>query len=59
MKACKNCRAINDGSKCWNCGSTNFANSFKGKVVILDAEHSQIAKKMSILKPGEYAVKVL
>ena len=47
-KACKNCKAIFEGTKCPKCGSTEFAETFKGRVTILDPEQSEIAKNVKI-----------
>lgn len=56
-KACKHCRRIFEGSKCPNCGSENISDSFKGRVVILDSEESEIAKNLKIKDKGVYAIK--
>lgn len=60
MKACKNCKALNEkkAAQCWNCKLTNFATSHKGRITIIDAANSEIAQKMSITVDGEYAIKV-
>lgn len=57
QKACKICKAIYEGDKCPECGNQEYTEEFKGKVMILDAENSEIAKKMNIAKKGLYAVK--
>lgn len=59
MKACKTCKALTEASKCPACNSTNFSPSFKGKIVITDPEKSEIAKKLSLTKKGDYAIKVV
>lgn len=56
-KACKNCKKIYEGDKCPECGSTEHTESFKGQVIILNSEESQIAKKMNLKGKGTYAVK--
>ncbi len=58
QKACKQCKFIFEGNKCPECGSEEFKNTFKGKVVIMDAEKSEIAKNMKISKRGEFAIKI-
>ena len=58
QKACKNCKAIFAGAKCPKCGSEEGRDTFKGKVVILNPEQSEIAKKLNIKEKGEYAVRV-
>ncbi|MEK6889363.1 MAG: transcription elongation factor subunit Spt4 [Nanoarchaeota archaeon] len=58
MKACKKCKAIvGSGNKCLQCGSNELAETFKGKLVILDEEKSEIAKNVKISKKGEFAIK--
>lgn len=57
-KACKNCRFVSNGTVCPNCKSSNLSDDWTGLVIILDAERSEIAKKMSLKVPGRYAVRV-
>ena len=57
LKACKNCNLLYEGDKCLNCGSDEFTETWKGKVVITNPEASEIAKKMKITKKGTYAIK--
>ncbi len=57
-KACKNCRFISNGSVCPNCKSSNLSDDWTGLVIVLDAERSEIAKKMRVKSPGRYAVRV-
>ena len=55
QKACKECRTVYEGSKCPACGSTDSTDSFKGKVVVIDPEKSEIAQKLGIKKNGTFA----
>lgn len=58
-KACRECRkVISEGNKCPNCGSTAFTTFWRGYVIILDLEKSEIAKKMGINSPGKYALRI-
>ena len=57
-KACKQCKTIYEGIKCPKCGSEESADSFKGKVIVVDPEQSEIAKNLSIKKKGSYAIKL-
>lgn len=57
-KACKSCKYLVDGNTCPICKGTQFAESWKGKLIILNAEKSEIAKKVGIKVKGEYAIKV-
>lgn len=57
-KACKNCRIIfGSGDKCPKCGDKDSSESWKGRVIILNPEESEIAKKMKIAEKGTYAIK--
>ncbi len=56
-KACKNCKRVYEGDKCPNCGSKEFVESWKGKIVILNPEQSEIAQKLKISEKGTYAIK--
>ena len=58
-KACRNCRMVIDkGNKCPNCGSTSFTTFWRGYVLVLDPERSEIAKKMQINSAGKYALRI-
>lgn len=57
MKACKICNRLYEGEKCPECGSAEASESFKGKVIILKPEESEIAQKMKLKKKGVYAIK--
>ncbi|HLF53655.1 MAG TPA: transcription elongation factor subunit Spt4 [Candidatus Nanoarchaeia archaeon] len=57
-KACKKCRFVFEGSKCPKCGSDEITDSFKGKVVILKPEESDIGKNLKLKEKGTYAIKV-
>jgi DNA-directed RNA polymerase subunit E" len=56
-KACKTCKILVDGSKCPLCQGGQFTDSWKGKIIILDSEKSEIAQKIGIKVKGEYAIK--
>lgn len=57
QKACKKCKTLFTGSKCPRCGSEVYSDSFKGKLVVFNAEESEIAKNSGIHEKGEYAIK--
>jgi DNA-directed RNA polymerase subunit E" len=57
-KACKNCKFISNGPVCPNCKSTNLSDDWSGLVVIMNAENSEVAKRMGINAPGRYALRV-
>lgn len=47
-----------DGNVCPGCKSTQKANTWKGRINILDPNASDISKKIDIKVKGEYAIKV-
>ena len=57
-KACKICKAIYEGDKCPKCDSKESTESFKGRVVVLNPEKSEIAQKLNIKDKGNFAIKV-
>ena len=57
-KACKNCNLIYQEQTCPSCGKKEVSDSFKGKVEIIDAEHSELARQLKINKNGFYAIKL-
>jgi len=57
-KVCKKCRFFVEGPECPLCRTSNFTETWKGRMIILDAEKSEIAKKVGLKSKGEYAVKV-
>ncbi|MBS3172719.1 DNA-directed RNA polymerase subunit E'' [Candidatus Woesearchaeota archaeon] len=57
-KACKKCKILVDGNVCPICKGNQFVDNWKGKIYIINAEHSEIAKKIGITIKGEYAIKV-
>jgi len=59
IKACKDCRTIfSSGTKCPNCGSERLTDSFKGKIIVIKPEESEIAKNLKINRKGKFAIKV-
>ena len=58
-KACKVCnRIFETGEKCPECGAKENTESFKGRIVVLDTEKSEIAQKLNIKEKGNFAIKV-
>jgi DNA-directed RNA polymerase subunit E" len=57
-KVCRTCRCFVQGEICPICKKASFSTTFQGEGVILDAKRSQIAQRMGIEVPGEYAIKV-
>jgi len=57
MRACRKCHILTDKTTCPYCGETTTEH-WQGYLVVIDAENSQIAKKMGLKMPGKYALKV-
>ncbi|PIU75830.1 DNA-directed RNA polymerase subunit E'' [Candidatus Pacearchaeota archaeon CG06_land_8_20_14_3_00_35_12] len=56
-KVCKKCKIFVEDEKCPICGDSNFTETWKGKVIILNPETSEIAKRLKLEKEGAYAIK--
>ncbi len=57
-KACKICRTIVEhGDKCPKCGSKEVTEGYKGRIVVLDPEKSEVALKLGIKEKGNFAIK--
>ncbi len=56
-KACKSCKIFVKGSQCPLCKSSDLTTSWKGRIIIMDSEKSEIAKKLNLKVKGEYAIK--
>jgi len=56
-KACRNCNKIFEGEKCPKCNSDNFTDSFKGRIVLLNPEKSEVAEKLNLKEKGNFALK--
>ena len=58
QKACKICNTIFEvGEKCPKCGSKEYTDSFKGRIVLLNPEKSEIAKNINLKEKGNFAIK--
>jgi len=57
LQVCRNCRRFTREKICPYCKSTNLSTSWKGLVIILDA-NSELAKALNISEPGRYALYV-
>ncbi len=58
-KACKNCRMIiTHGEKCPLCSGTDLTNKWSSYVVVLNAEKSDIAKKLGAKMNSTYALNI-
>ena len=57
-KACKMCKSLTDADECPQCKSKKFTTTWQGRIIILDEQKSDIAKKIGMTQKGEYAIKV-
>jgi len=57
QKACKICNRIYVGDKCPGCESRESTEGFHGRIVVLNPEKSEIAKKLNIKEKGSFAIK--
>ena len=57
QKACRICNTIHENEKCPKCDSKDSSESFKGRVVILNPEKSEIAQRLKLKDKGNFAVK--
>jgi len=57
-KLCKSCKLFVTGDVCPVCKGNQFVTTWKGRVSILDAERSRIAKNIGVTVKGEYAIKI-
>lgn len=58
QKACKNCRTVYEGSSCPICSSKESVESFKGKISVIDPEHSELASKIGLKEKGVFAIRL-
>ena len=60
MKACKDCALVlsSKADICPRCKMPHLSDEWHGLAVIIDPEHSIIAKELAINAPGKYALKV-
>lgn len=57
LKACKICKTIYEGEKCTSCDSREGTEGFKGRVVVINPEKSEIAQKLNLKSKGNFAIK--
>lgn len=57
-KACKACKTIfESGTKCPKCGSEEITEGYRGRVIMLNAEQSEIAKNLKLKEKGNFAIR--
>lgn len=57
-KVCRKCKIFVKGNECPICKETEFSESWQGRINVIDMNKSDIAKKINIKQPGEYAIKI-
>ena len=51
------CNTIYEEDKCPKCNSRESTDNFKGKIIVLDPEKSEIAPKLKLKDKGTFAIK--
>ncbi|MBS3117801.1 DNA-directed RNA polymerase subunit E'' [Candidatus Woesearchaeota archaeon] len=56
-KVCRKCKIFVKGEECSLCKGKEFSENWQGRITILDANSSEVAKKIGINAKGEYVIK--
>ncbi len=56
-KVCKKCLLFVQGPECPICKGNKFSTNWQGRIAVIDANKSKIAKEIDIEVKGEYALK--
>jgi len=56
-RACKICKTIHEEEKCPKCDSKEHTEGFKGRIVVINPEKSEIAQKLNLKEKGNFAIK--
>lgn len=57
-QVCRTCKIFVEKEICPICKKKSYATVWQGRIHFLDTKKSGIAKKISVEKEGEYAIKV-
>ncbi|MAG20389.1 DNA-directed RNA polymerase subunit E'' [archaeon] len=57
-KVCKKCKIVVAKDECPICKGRQFTDNWQGRLIVIDPEKSDIAKKIDIKVKGEYAIKI-
>lgn len=57
-KVCKKCKIFVKENECPLCKGIDFSTNWQGRIIIFDAEKSEIAKKIGAKSQGEYTIKI-
>ena len=55
-KVCKLCKVFVKGDKCPMCGGSEFTRTWKGVIIVLDPNGSEVAQILDIKAPGKYCL---
>lgn len=58
QKVCKRCKIMVDDQTCPICQGNSLVDSWKGKIIVLNPEKSEITPKIGIKQKGTYALKI-
>ena len=53
--ACRKCKRLTSASACPIDGSRSLTKDWSGLIVILDPDHSEVARTIGVKTPGRYA----
>lgn len=57
-KACRICSKIyEEEDKCPGCGAKESTEGFKGRIVVVNPEKSEVAQKLNLKEKGNFAIK--
>ncbi len=56
-RACKECGHLTKEDICSNCNSRQFADKYKGTIVIFDNDNSVVSEKAKTTGNGKFAIK--
>ncbi len=57
-KVCKKCKILVENQTCPICQGNSLVDSWKGKIIVLNSEKSEICQKIAIKQKGTYALKI-
>lgn len=57
-KVCKKCKLFVEKDKCPICGGNQFNDTWKGRIIILKFDKSEVAGNLGITANGEYVIKI-
>ncbi len=58
LKACKKCKLLTTEDHCKYHKNAQLTPSWQGRINIINAKESEIAKRMGVEHDGEYAIKI-